>query len=114
MEEEERVSIESELAAMMPHTITIQPYTNSDGWGNKNYGAAWTCRGRIVNKRRKVLSATGGEVISETTIYLDTTSEIGMDDLVTMPDGFSPRQPQIISVKRQSDESGLYYTILNC
>lgn len=99
-----------ELYTLMPHDIEIEPFSHRDAWGNKSYRSANTYRGRIENKRRKVISRTGAEVLSETTIYLATTVGISPDDRLTLPSGYLPQHPEIISVKKDDDEWGGYGT----
>lgn len=101
-----------ELLSMMPHQIGYEPYVSRDDWSNKTYGAIVLLRGRIENKRRRVLSANGKEIISETTLYLATTSGISIEGRITLPSGYLPATPDIIAIARQDDEYGAHHTVV--
>ena len=104
--------LDPELQSLMAHSVRITKCDSRDAWGNKIGGAIHVIPARIVGKRRKVMSMTGEEVISETTVYMATTSGFTPDDTLTMPSGYLPLQPEIISVTRQSDERGLHHTVI--
>jgi len=104
--------LDPEFLSMMAHTVRITKTVSRDEWGNKLGGAIHVVPARIIGKRRKVLSTAGEEVISETTVYMATTSGFTPDDVITMPSGYLPLQPEIISVTRQSDERGLHHTVI--
>lgn len=99
-----------ELYQLMPHDITVEPATGADAWGNRTYGTEATYKARIQNQRRKVVDINGEEVVSETTVYLATTVAISAHSRMTLPSGYVPRQPKIISIKRDEDQWGPYGT----
>jgi hypothetical protein len=101
-----------ELYSMLPHSIGIQPYVSMDAYGNEVYGTLVAYMGRVQNTRRKVLNKDGVEVISDSTIFLATTDQIHMDAYITMPSGYLPTHPEIISIKRETDEFGAYSTTI--
>lgn len=103
---------EQEFLTMMPRSIGIKPMTSRDAWGNRSYGTISYYQGRIQNKRRKVINRDGDEVISETTLYLATTVNIGIDDQITMPSGFLPLHPEIIAVRPLDDDWGSHHLTL--
>jgi len=105
--------IDPEFYTMLPHSVTVQHVLTRDGWGRAaSYGGIIVYRGRVVNKRRRVINSQGNEVISETTIYLSTPSGLLIDDYITMPSGCLPLNPPIISINRYPDEYGDYYTAI--
>lgn len=104
--------MDPEFLSMMPHSVGIEPCGATDAWGNRTYGALVSCRARIQNKRRKVINLQGNEVISETTLYLDTTVNIDINARVTMPSGYLPTHPEIIAGKLEDDEAGAYCMVL--
>lgn len=104
--------MDSEFLSMMPQSIGISPATGRDAYGNLTFGAQVVYRGRIENKRRKVVNVEGNEVVSETTLYLDTVARITPDDRVALPSGYLPSTPDIIGIYRVDDEEGAYYTRL--
>lgn len=104
--------MDSEFLTMMPQWVGVENFAARDAWGNRTYGAKILFRGRVENKRRKVISRDGDEVISETTLYLDTISGISMDARITLPSGHYPAHPEIISLKLEEDEVGPYSTTI--
>jgi hypothetical protein len=106
------MSFEEEFLSMMPHEVTVQKAGASTGTGHRTYGTAKTYRARIEHDVRTVRNAQGEEVVSNTVVYLNTTDEIQPDDLLTLPSGFIPRKPPIITIGRVSDEDGLHHTVV--
>ena len=101
-----------EFLSMMPRTIGLENLVSRDAWGNRTYGALIAYQGRVENKRRKVIGRDGDEVISETTLYLDTVSGFSIDARITLPSGCYPAHPEIISIKLEEDECGAYSTTI--
>jgi len=104
--------MESEFHSMMPHSVGITPYLSRDKWGKKTYGAIVLFRGRVENKRKMVTNYLGDEVVSQSTLYLATTSGIGIEDRITMPSGYLPANPDILAIERQDDEWGAHHTVI--
>jgi hypothetical protein len=104
-----------EFTGMMPHTIKRQAFISRNAWGDVPvYGSSLSYAGRVVDQRKKVINSKGEEVISERTIYLATTDNIGMDDLIILPSGYLPQMPEIIMVKRFPDEFGDHHVQVYC
>ena len=104
--------MDSEFLDMMPHQVGIEPAVDRDAWGNITFGTQVPYQARIENKRRMVINSRGEEVLSDTTLYLDTVDRITEDDRVTLPSGYLPSHPEIKSVYRMDDEYGPYCTKL--
>jgi len=104
--------MDPEFLSMMPQYIGVENFVSRDAWGNRTYGAKILFRGRVENKRRKVINREGDEVLSETTLYLDTVSGISLDARITLPSGHYPAHPEIISLKLDEDEIGPYCTTM--
>jgi len=104
--------MDPELLSMMPASIGVKHVTSRDAWGNPTYGATTTYKGRIENRRRKVINRDGQEVISETALYLATTAMVDINAQITLPSGYYPTSPKIISIKRETDEYGAYSTTI--
>lgn len=102
--------MDPEFLSMMPSYIGVENFVSRDAWGNRTYGAKILFRGRVENKRRKVIGRDGAEVVSNTTLYLDTISGISMDARITLPSGHYPAQPEILEIKLDEDETGPYST----
>ncbi len=56
-------------AALLPHTVTVRPYEGTSPYGEV-FGDPVTHRAFVEDRRRLVISASGEEVISETTVYI--------------------------------------------
>ncbi|NJP27104.1 hypothetical protein FLW53_23465 [Microbispora sp. SCL1-1] len=73
-------------ADMLRHQVEVEPY-EGPGPAGPLYGDAVTYRGYVEDNRRLVRSATGDEVVSETTVYLDPGAVIPAESRVTLPSG---------------------------
>lgn len=104
--------MDPEFLSMMPSEIGVENFVSRDAWGNVTHGAKILFQGRIENKRRKVTGRDGSEVVSESTLYLDTISGISLDARITLPSGHFPAQPEIIALKLEEDENGPYSTTI--
>jgi len=94
----------------MTDTVTIEPLASRDSYGTASYGAAVSYPCRVDGKMRQVVDANGVERVSTAMIYLPGTPAIGPTDRLTMPAGFSPSQPPILSVNPLTDEFGPHHT----
>ena len=92
-----------------------QLLANSDGYGGKSYGSGRSIRCRIEQRSKLTRDAQGKEVVSNTTLLLKpvaedgTTIVVGPSDRFTLPAGYTPQQPPIISVERHNDEGSLHH-----
>lgn len=101
----------SEWGDMLPHTITVEPFTGVDTYGAYTYGSAVTYHARIQGKNRLVMNMNGEEAVAHFTIYI-SASTIGPKDRITLPAPFSPTVPSILDVAHVSDESGGHHTVV--
>jgi hypothetical protein len=104
--------VDPEFLAFMPGSIGVENCSGRDAWGNRTYGAKVLYRGRVENKRRLVINRAGEEVVSNTTLYLDTVSGFSIESRITLPSGHYPAHPEIIELKLDEDEYGPYSTRL--
>ena len=85
-------------------SITIaQVTTEWDDYGNPIPAASTTKTCLIQFNTRKVMSAQGEEKVSNCQILFTSASTIGIDDIITLPDG---SQPRIISIEKTVDFDG--------
>lgn len=101
----------SEWGDMLPHAITVEPFTGVDTYGAYTYGSATTYRARIQGKNRLVTNMHGEEAVAHLTIYVQS-STIGPRDKITLPAPFSPTVPSILDVQHVSDEAGGHHTVV--
>ncbi|MEU8196341.1 hypothetical protein AB0C10_21395 [Microbispora amethystogenes] len=73
-------------ADMLRHQVQVEPYLGP-GPAGPLYGDQVTYPGYVEDKRQLVRSATGDEVVSETTVYLDPGAVIPPESRVTLPSG---------------------------
>jgi hypothetical protein len=100
-----------EWGDMLPHTVTIEPFTGLDQRGEYSYGAGVSYRGRVQGKATLVTNTQGEEMVSHVTIYIPYAS-VTAQDRVTLPSPFSPTQPSIMTVQQVSDGTGQHHTVI--
>lgn len=115
------MSFESSYESFMPDTVTLEPPTALSGAGSTSYAGAggkpW--KARIQQRQKRVYNREGQEVTSATQVFLppkpiDGTSVVPTIDFrLTLPAGYAPQQPPIISVERHNDNQGLHHWVLN-
>lgn len=87
---------------LMPLTVVVEPFVTRDQAGVATYGTAVSYRARVNNKAHNVIGPDGQMVLASGTVWLATTSSIGVDDRVTLPDGTIPR---ILASNGEYDET---------
>jgi len=87
-------------------TITIEPFLSRDGYGTALYGAAVSYPCRVNGSQRQITDRQGVERVSKALINLPGNPVIGPTDRITMPAGFVPSQPPILSVNPLIDDTG--------
>lgn len=103
------MSLDPDLEELMNQTVTYEPFASQDQYGVRSYGAAKTVKARIEQVTRRVTSQQGSEVASNTQVYLkpqatDASSIVPTHrDRITLPAGFAPQQPPILSIDRHMD-----------
>lgn len=111
----------SEFEELMGESITVEaflPTPTSEGAPQYDTANPRTFRCRIEQHARMVRSATGAEVVSQTQVFMAPLTTSGAayvptpNDRFTLPAGYSPQQPQPISVQRQNDEQGLHHWVI--
>lgn len=107
------MAFESEFLDFMTSTVTITPWSSQDGYAEPGFGTAVAYDARIVDRVRTVRGFDGREAVSTRQIYLAATAAIDGRSKVTLPSGFTPQQPPIISVGRSPDEAGdIHHVVL--
>jgi hypothetical protein len=103
---------------MMRQTVTVEPVSGRDLFGNKTYGAALTYRCRLVGKRKLVIDEAGKEVLSRQTVYLATADAIDPESRVTLSTAdvgstaATAINPPIVSTARFPDETGWHHAVI--
>lgn len=101
-----------ELSSFYRQTVTVEPRSTLDAYGQPTYGAAVTHRVRLSGKRRKVTNDRGNEVLASHTVYFAAAPAIGAHDRITLSTGdvnsteTGVRQPPVVAVGRYPDDLG--------
>lgn len=83
-------------AAPLPHTVIVHPYTGTGPYGDA-FVAPVTVRAFVEDRRRLVLTASGKEVISETTVYTGPDLPVLIGSTVTVWAGTARSEPPACS-----------------
>lgn len=104
----------NEWADMMPQTVTIEPWVSYKGGGSdSNYGDSEPYQCRIEMGNHLVVNNQSQTVVSRGMIFLMSTTVIGSKDRVTLPAGYVPRIPPLITVDVEDDETGDHHCCLH-
>jgi hypothetical protein len=68
---------------LLPHTITVRPFQGTGPYGDV-FGDPTTHRAFVEDRRRLVVSTSGEEVISETTVHTDSDVPAPVGSTVTV------------------------------
>jgi hypothetical protein len=101
-----------EFLDMCPHTVTIEPFASRDGFGNATYGTAVTLRARVQGKPKAIRTKGGIEATSTVQVYVGPSPFVTPLDRLTLPAFYPVRQPPILSVEPDSDESGQHHQVI--
>lgn len=104
------MGIIDDFADLMNDTVTIEPMTSRDTYGEPAFGPGVTYRCRIDGSTTQRVSIDGVERTVNAMIYLSGEPVIGPTDRLTMPAGFTPNQPPILRVNIFSDDVGPHHT----
>ena len=97
---------------LLVQTIPVEPFIGNDKFGEATFGAAVPYTGRAVGKTRLVRDFQGVERVSSYTVYMNTTNLFSPKDRITLPAGYSPQQPLILSTAIFPDEIGVHHTVI--
>jgi hypothetical protein len=115
------MSLDPELAELFKETVKIEKFKDHDGEGNRAFDEANPIfvKARIEQFARIAIDVDGRQVSSNTHVYLLPVTIYGaeysitVNDRLTLPDGYYPQAPAIISVQREDDEDGLHHWVVN-
>jgi hypothetical protein len=105
--------MDAELLELMPDTVVLEPYLSQDSYGQATYGAASTYQAHIGGGGTRLgRNADGSEIVSNADIHLASVVGVTVQDRITLPARWSPRQPRILKVDLLSDENGAYSDVV--
>ncbi len=96
----------SNFMKFMTDTVTIEPKTGQNAYGEPSYGTAVTYKARIVAGNFKVIDVLGRERIARHKIWLNTANQIDSESRVTLPATYNPQQPSILNSMSYPDQNG--------
>lgn len=94
------------LVDWLHDAITLQSLKSVDGAGEATYAVGKQLACSIQGKQTMVRDDSGNEVVSNWTVYLDSTTDtraITLKDRLVLPDG---RQPPILHIAPYKNERG--------
>ena len=103
--------LEAPFLEFFKQTVTIARFAGNDPDGAPQFHTPVTLKARIAGATRRMLTDSGEVVTADQAIYLPTDIEITDKDQITLPEGFEPRTPPILGVKRYPDETGAIHHI---
>ena len=106
------MSLNPELLDLMPHTVTVAPWTGQDKNTVPTYGAVVSYQARITGRVRMVRTTSGQDAVSTRTIYLGSAPALSPKDKLTLPAGEVPVSPPILAIARVADEDGPHHTVV--
>lgn len=109
------MALDRQFLGPMIHEIVVEHWSATDAYGRRTYATASTFQARIEFMNRVVKDAQARDVISKTRLFTPmydvdgTTATIGISDRITLPSGFTPQTPPIISVEPHYDHEGPHH-----
>src|SRR5262245_48616934 len=98
---------------MMPHTVLIEPWLGVDAYNKPMYGAATSYKAQVQSAfNRSIRTVTGEEKVASVKVTIAAAVMINPQDKITLPTGWVPQQPPILSAQAVSDENGLHHTVV--
>lgn len=87
------------LTDLMPEEVTIEPFVSETAARAQTFGAAVTYTAQIVGGAKRVIGASGREVISTVQVKIQEQLHIDQRSRVTLPTGWVPNQPPIVAIR---------------
>jgi len=97
------MALEQDFLEWFNQTVTIEPFTGVNTYGEPQYGDPVQYSAFVQHKTKLVRDRTGQEVVSTAQVYLDGSVDVGIQDRITLPEG---SQPVILSIEVLPDETG--------
>jgi hypothetical protein len=91
------------VTAYLNQTVTLEPFSSDDGYGEKSYVEAATVSARVDYKQTEVRSDRGETHISTAQVMLEGDQSVSLNDRITLPDG---TKPPILAITKTPDVSG--------
>lgn len=104
------MSFDTAFLDLMPHTISVYPFTSVDEYGEPTHSTSPTVYRCLVQETPTLIgSPYGEETVASHVAYVASTGRIDLTSLVTLPDG---SQPTLIRSDVYSDEDGTAHHVV--
>ncbi len=99
-----------DLLELMPDTVTIKSLSglSTDGRGTATYTTGTAYRARKVYEQKLVRTFEGTEEVSNTTIWIASTSTLSPAAEFELPNGTAPGN--LLAIETYSDEDGITHS----
>jgi len=91
--------MDTALLELFPDTITIEPFSSMSSSQAVTYGTAVTYQAQVTSEWSKSISGSGRELSASVRVIIPDRVLIDPRDRVTLPSGWVPNQPPILSVR---------------
>jgi hypothetical protein len=98
------------LLELMPDTVTIKTLSglSTDGRGVATYTTGTSYRARKVYEQKLVRTFEGTEEVSNTTLWIASTSTVSPASEFELPNGTAPGN--LLAIETYSDENGVTHS----
>jgi hypothetical protein len=103
---------------LMPDSVTYEPRTGTDAYGDPTFGIPKTYRARVVGEQKLIRGFSGEEVVSAQTVYLAAKIVAQPLDRITLSTGIvgstqaTAIRPPLLGAKRIPDQAGAHHVTL--
>jgi len=105
------MALEQDFLEWFNQTITLEPFTGVNTYGEPQYGTAVQYSAFVQRKTKLVRDRIGQEAVSTSQVYLNGTVNVDIQDRITLPDG---SRPVILSIEALPDETGnIHHKVVN-
>lgn len=92
------MTFDGNLLDLFEDTVTIEPYSSTTSAQVHSFGSAVTYPAIIESGAKRVINQQGREITSTIRVTIPERVHIDQRSRLTLPSGFVPQQPQILSI----------------
>ena len=101
-----------EFSDMFVHSVQIAEPLGTNAYGELSYNVNVPYKARITGVVKTVTDINGREKVAMYKVFLKTNKLIDPTSKITLPSGYTPQQPKILSIGSFPDEIGNHHTVL--
>lgn len=106
------MTFDDSLRELYEDTITIEPFSGETAGRVRSYGSGVAYEAILTSGAKRVIGNDGAEVVSTVHAMIQNRVHIDQRSRVTLPSGFVPNQPPILSIEHYK-ALGMDSTILH-